>query len=96
MLFKSFLKSRSWINNRASDDDPSGIATFSQAGAQFGYNMLWVAPFQYPSMIVIQEMCARIGLLSGNRLSAVIKKKYFKRFVMPIIFLLFIANTINA
>lgn len=46
----------------ASDDDPSGIATFSQAGAQFGFGMLWMALFQYPMMTFIQEICARIVL----------------------------------
>jgi Mn2+/Fe2+ NRAMP family transporter len=45
----------------ASDDDPSGIATYSQAGAKFGLGMLWLAIFQYPLMTAIQEMCARIG-----------------------------------
>ena len=47
----------------ASDDDPSGIATYSQAGAKFGFGMLWLAIFQYPLMTAIQEMCARIGLV---------------------------------
>ena len=75
MSFKSFLKSLGpGLITGASDDDPSGIATFSQAGAQFGYKMLWLAPFQYPLMIVIQEMCARIGLLTGDGLTAIIKK----------------------
>jgi Mn2+/Fe2+ NRAMP family transporter len=50
----------------ASDDDPSGIATYSQAGAKFGLGLLWLAIFQYPLMIVIQEMCARIGLATGD------------------------------
>lgn len=79
----------------ASDDDPSGIATFSQAGAKFGLGMLWLALFQFPLMVVIQEMCARIGLLKGNGLAATIGKKYSKRVVLPIVFLLLIANTIN-
>jgi Mn2+/Fe2+ NRAMP family transporter len=47
----------------ASDDDPSGIATYSQAGAKFGLGLLWTVLFQLPMMIVIQEMCARIGLV---------------------------------
>jgi Mn2+/Fe2+ NRAMP family transporter len=50
----------------ASDDDPSGIATYSQAGAKFGLGLLWLAIFQYPLMTVIQEMCARIGLATGD------------------------------
>ena len=79
----------------ASDDDPSGIATYSQAGAQFGFGMLWMALFQYPMMTVIQEMCARIGLITGNGLTAVIKRRYSKKVVFPLTSLLLIANTIN-
>src|SRR4029079_15671091 len=79
----------------ASDDDPSGIATYSQAGAKFGLGMLWMALYLLPMIIVIQEMCARIGLLSGNGLAALIKNKYSIRIVYPISSLLIIANTIN-
>jgi NRAMP (natural resistance-associated macrophage protein)-like metal ion transporter len=79
----------------ASDDDPSGIATYSQAGAQFGFGTLWLALFQLPMMITIQEMCARIGLVTGNGLAGIIKKRYSKKTVYPIISLLLIANTIN-
>jgi NRAMP (natural resistance-associated macrophage protein)-like metal ion transporter len=79
----------------ASDDDPSGIATFSQAGARFGFGMLWLVLFQYPLMTAIQEMCARIGLITGSGLAAVIKKKYSPKVVFPLVGLLFIANIIN-
>ena len=79
----------------ASDDDPSGIATFSQAGARFGFGMLWLVLYQYPLMTAIQEMCARIGLMTGSGLASVIKKKYSRNVVFPLIGLLFIANTIN-
>ena len=79
----------------ASDDDPSGIATYSQAGAQFGFGALWFAPFQYPLMSVIQEMCARIGLVTGGGLGNAIKKQFSKKVVFPITGLLLIANTIN-
>jgi NRAMP (natural resistance-associated macrophage protein)-like metal ion transporter len=79
----------------ASDDDPSGIATFSQAGARFGFGMLWLVLFQYPLMTAIQEMCARIGLITGSGLAAVIKKKYSRNVVFPLVGLLFIANIIN-
>ena len=79
----------------AADDDPSGIATYSQAGAKFGLGMLWMTLFLLPTMIVIQEMCARIGLLSGNGLAALIKKKYSAKILYPISTLLIIANTIN-
>ena len=79
----------------ASDDDPSGIATYSQAGAKFGLGMLWMALYLLPMIIAIQEMCARIGLLSGNGLAALIKNKYSTNIVYPISTLLIIANTIN-
>jgi NRAMP (natural resistance-associated macrophage protein)-like metal ion transporter len=79
----------------ASDDDPSGIATYSQAGAQFGFGMLWLAVFQYPFMMVVQEMCARIGLITGSGLAGVIKNKYSRKVVFPIASLLLIANTVN-
>lgn len=79
----------------ASDDDPSGIATYSQAGAQFGFGALWFAPFQYPLMNVIQEMCARIGLVTGGGLGNAIKKQFSNKVVFPITGLLLIANTIN-
>ncbi len=79
----------------ASDDDPSGIATYSQAGAQFGFGMLWMALFQYPMMTVIQEMSGRIGLITGSGLNTIIKRKYSKKVVLPLTSLLLIANTIN-
>lgn len=79
----------------ASDDDPSGIATYSQVGAQFGFGMLWMVLFLYPLMTVVQEMCARIGLLTGGGLAGIIKKRYSKKIVYPIVSLLLIANTIN-
>ena len=79
----------------ASDDDPSGIATYSQAGAQFGFGMLWMVLFLYPLMTVVQEMCARIGLVSGAGLAGVIKKRHSMKIVYPIVSLLIIANTIN-
>jgi NRAMP (natural resistance-associated macrophage protein)-like metal ion transporter len=79
----------------ASDDDPSGIATYSQAGAQFSFGMLWLAVFQYPLMAVIQEICARIGLVTGGGLNSVIQRKYSKKIVLPLTGLLLIANTVN-
>lgn len=93
---KKILKSLGpGIITGASDDDPSTIATFSQAGAQFGFGMLWLALFQYPMKTVIQEICARIGLVSGKGLSSVMKKRYSKNVVLPITILLIIANTVN-
>lgn len=79
----------------ASDDDPSGIATYSQAGAAFGYGMLWLAIFQYPLMTAVQEMCARIGLVTGGGLATAMKKRYSKRALYPVAGLLLAANTIN-
>jgi Mn2+/Fe2+ NRAMP family transporter len=79
----------------ASDDDPSGIATYSQAGAQFGFGMLWMVIFLYPLMTAVQEICARIGLVSGSGLAEILKKRHSKKIVYPIAALLLIANTIN-
>ncbi len=93
---KSFFKSLGpGLITGASDDDPSGIATYSQAGAQFGLGTLWLALFQLPLMVAIQEMCARIGLVTGSGLTSIMKKRYSKKTVYPIISLLLIANTIN-
>ena len=79
----------------ASDDDPSGIGTYSQAGAKFGLGIIWMSLFQLPMMIVVQEMCARIGLVTGKGLAGVIKSKYPKKILYPVASLLIIANTIN-
>src|SRR3989338_246013 len=79
----------------ASDDDPSGIATYTQAGTQYGTGALWFSLFLYPLMTTVQEMCGRIGLVTGSGLAGVIKKKYSKKIVFPIITLLLVANTIN-
>jgi Mn2+/Fe2+ NRAMP family transporter len=96
MQVKSILKSLGpGVITGASDDDPSGIATFAQAGAQFGFGVLWLAIFQYPVMATIQEMCARIGLVTGKGIAAVIKSKYSNKVVYPLASLLLIANTIN-
>ena len=79
----------------AADIDPSTVATYTQAGAKFGLGMLWMVLFQLPSMIVIQEMCARIGLTRGKGLTEVIKRKYSNKVVYIISSLLLIVNTIN-
>lgn len=62
----------------ASDDDPSGIATYSQAGARYGMQLLWTAVITYPLMVALQEMCARIGLVTGHGLTGTIKRHYPK------------------
>ncbi len=79
----------------AADDDPSGIATYSQTGAQFGYGQLWTAVFMLPFLIAVQGACARIGAVTGGGLATIIKKRFGKKILYPIVFLLFIANTIN-
>jgi NRAMP (natural resistance-associated macrophage protein)-like metal ion transporter len=79
----------------ASDNDPSGIATYSQAGAKFGYGPLWMAIITFPMLLTIEEMCARIGLVSGKGLSQIIKENYSYKLLYVVSSLLLIANTIN-
>jgi Mn2+/Fe2+ NRAMP family transporter len=79
----------------AADDDPSGIATYSQAGAQFGLNMLWTMPLAYPLMSAIQSMCAQIGRVTGNGLAANIKAAFPPIVLKGAVLLLLIANTLN-
>ncbi|UVK53510.1 divalent metal cation transporter [Mesorhizobium sp. AR02] len=79
----------------AADDDPSGIATYSQAGAQFGLNMLWSMVFTYPLMCAIQMISARIGRVTGHGLAANMGRVFPAWVVMILVALLFIANTIN-
>lgn len=94
-------KPRSWwqrlgpgIITGAADDDPSGIITYTQTGAQLGYRSLWLAPFLIPLMFIAQERCARIGIVTGQGLAANIRK-FAPRF-LPVLALLFlIANIIN-
>jgi len=79
----------------AADDDPSGIATYSIAGAQFGLSLAWMAWFSWPLMGAVQMMCARIGMVTGMGLAGALRKK-FPRWVMVIVCVaLLIANTIN-
>jgi NRAMP (natural resistance-associated macrophage protein)-like metal ion transporter len=79
----------------AADDDPSGIATYSQAGAQFGFNMLWTVLFTYPLMAGIQIVSARIGRVSGHGLATNIRRHYPPWLLYGVVGLLLIANTIN-
>lgn len=79
----------------AADDDPSGIATYSQAGAQFGFNMLWTVLFTYPLMVGIQIVSARIGRVTGHGLATNIRKHYPRWLLLTIVSLLLIANIIN-
>jgi NRAMP (natural resistance-associated macrophage protein)-like metal ion transporter len=77
------------------DDDPSGIATYSQAGAQFGLNMLWTMPLAYPLMAAIQAMCAQIGRVTGKGLAANIKLTFPPIVLKGVVLLLLVANTLN-
>jgi NRAMP (natural resistance-associated macrophage protein)-like metal ion transporter len=79
----------------ASDDDPSGIATYSQAGAQFGFSMCWVMLFTFPLMAAIQEISARIGRVTGRGIAGNIRAHYSRPLLRVIVGLLLIANIIN-
>lgn len=79
----------------ASDDDPSGIATYSQAGAQFGLTTLWMALITFPLMVAMQEMCARIGMVTSHGLTHTIKQHYPKSLLLFIIFLTAPAIVLN-
>src|ERR1700732_4525850 len=83
------------LTTGAADDDPSGIATYSQTGAQFGYGQLWTAMFVLPLLIAIQEACGRIGAVTGKGITAVIKQYYNKTILYFVVSLVLIANTIN-
>lgn len=79
----------------AADDDPSGIATYSQAGAQFGYHLAWTLLLTYPLMVVIQAICARIGRTTGRGLAGNLREFYPRWILQSIVALLFLANTLN-
>lgn len=83
------------LTTGASDDDPSGIATYSQTGAQFGNQLLWLAAFTFPLMAIVQEMCARIGLVTGRGLAANIRAHYSKKVLYVTALLLLAANSFN-
>jgi NRAMP (natural resistance-associated macrophage protein)-like metal ion transporter len=79
----------------AADDDPSGITTYSQAGAQYGTSLLWLSAWVYPLVATVQEMCARIALVTGRGLASNIKHTYSKKILYICTILLFFANTLN-
>ncbi len=79
----------------AADDDPSGIATYSAAGSQFGTGLLWTAIFTWPLMAAVQMMCARIGMVTGEGLAGALKKKFPKKLLILACIMLAVANTIN-
>jgi NRAMP (natural resistance-associated macrophage protein)-like metal ion transporter len=99
---KPFAAAKEYWNNLgpglttgASDDDPSGIATYSQTGAQYGFQLIWLSLFTFPLMAIVQEMCARIGMVSGMGLAANIRKHYSKTLLYIATFFLVAANVFN-
>jgi NRAMP (natural resistance-associated macrophage protein)-like metal ion transporter len=83
------------LTTGASDDDPSGIATYSQTGAQYGFQLLWLSIFTFPLMAIVQEMCARIGIVTGRGLAGNIREHFSKRVLYVCTGLLFAANAFN-
>ncbi len=83
------------LTTGAADDDPSGIATYSQMGAQNGFGLAWLAAFLLPMMATVQEMCARIGLSTGAGLAYNIKRHYSRKVLLASTFLLLLANVFN-
>ncbi len=92
---KLFKKIGPGVITGASDDDPSGIATYSQTGARFGYSLLWLSLFSTPLMIAVQEMSARLGMVTGRGLAGIIRKHVSVRAVVVLSLLLFTVNTVN-
>ena len=83
------------LTTGAADDDPSGIATYSQTGAQFGYGQLWTAFYMLPFMMGVQEACARMGMVTGKGIAAIVKKNYNAKILYSVVGLVVIANVIN-
>jgi NRAMP (natural resistance-associated macrophage protein)-like metal ion transporter len=83
------------LTTGAADDDPSGIATYSQTGARYGFSLLWLAAFTFPLMAVVQEICARLGMVTGRGLAGNIKRHYSKKILYTVTGLLFLANSFN-
>jgi len=83
------------LTTGASDDDPSGIATYSQVGAQYGFHFLWLAAWLYPLSSIVQEMCARIGLITGRGLAGNIRVYFNSKILYLCAMMLFVANAVN-
>jgi NRAMP (natural resistance-associated macrophage protein)-like metal ion transporter len=83
------------LTTGAADDDPSGIATYSQTGAQYGFQLIWLSLLTFPLMAVVQEMCARIGLVTGRGLAGNIRSHFSRPVLYTCALLLFIANAFN-
>ena len=79
----------------AADDDPSGISTYSVAGAAFGFSFLWTALFSFPLMAAVQLMCARLGMVTGGGLGGAIRRRYSRWVLWPACALLIFANVFN-
>jgi NRAMP (natural resistance-associated macrophage protein)-like metal ion transporter len=94
-ISKTFGRLGPGLITGAADDDPSGIATYSQAGAQFGPNMLWTLVFTYPLMVAVQDISARIGRVTGKGLAANLREVFPQSAIIVLALLLFVANTIN-
>jgi NRAMP (natural resistance-associated macrophage protein)-like metal ion transporter len=93
---KSFLQSLGpGLITGAADDDPSGIATYSQVGAQFGFGLLWTMVFTFPLMAAIQEICGRLGRITGAGVTTSLGKRYPRPFVYAVVLLLCVANVFN-
>jgi NRAMP (natural resistance-associated macrophage protein)-like metal ion transporter len=99
---KTFKKTKEYWNvlgpgltTGASDDDPSGIATYSQTGAQYGFQLLWLSIITFPLMAVVQEMCARIGIVTGRGLAGNIRAHFSRRILYLCTLMLFAANAFN-
>ncbi len=97
LTFKSLLKVLGpGLITGASDDDPSGIGTYTTAGASLGFSTLWMALFIYPFMATVQFICAKIGMVSGKGLAGVIRDHYSPKVLYPVLAALAIANIVNA
>ena len=106
-MLKRVRKTTYWLQHRvwrslgpglitgAADDDPSGIATYSMAGARFGTSLLWTALITWPLMAAVQTRCARIGMVTGRGITAAFKARFPKSVVFVAITALLLANTIN-
>src|SRR3954470_611430 len=79
----------------AADDDPSGISTYSMAGASFGYSTLWTAFLSFPLMAAVQLMCARLGMVTGRGLAGVVRRRYPRWILWGACVLLALANIVN-
>lgn len=77
------------------DDDPSGISTYTVTGASLGYRLLWMSPVTLPLNIAVQSICARLGIVTGRGLASIIARRYGRRVLAPVVFLLLVANVVN-